>query len=106
MITNDTYKQVIRHYGPTAQLKKTIEELEELKEEIKDLLNDGGDRDKMLEELADVYNMIRQLQIIMRFDDIDINRVATEKMNRTQLRIQDELERVINIQTAILNKIT
>ena len=92
MINNDTYKQVIVHYGPVAQLKKTIEELDELKKEIEDLLNDAGDRDKMIEELADVYNMIRQLQIIMNFDDIDINRIATHKMKRTLDRIDKEIK--------------
>ena len=92
MITNDTYKKAIEHYGIKAQLEKTIEEIDELKKEIKDFLNGSGNRENMLEELADVYNMNRQLQIIMSFDDIDINRVATHKMKRTLDRIDKEIK--------------
>lgn len=79
--------RVAEHYGLEAQLRKTLEELEELYIAIhaKTFVGDGG----VYEEMADVYNMLDQLCILTGKGDT-VRQIAEQKMIRTIKRMEDE----------------
>jgi hypothetical protein len=75
------------HYGLESQLRKTLEELEELYIAIhtRTFVGDGG----VYEEMADVYNMLDQLCILTDKGDT-VRQIAEQKMIRTIKRMEDE----------------
>lgn len=88
----DMHKQVIEHYGVIAQLKKTIEEIQELLDEV---LAEEVDQEKVFLELSDVKNMSEQLPMIIQkimqnygFYSTVIDKMQNKKMLRTLERIQ------------------
>ena len=72
------------------QIDMAIEEMSEL---TKALLKDrryqriSTQRD-VIEELADVYNMLEQVRIIYAFNDVDIVRIRSNKNIRTLERLK------------------
>jgi NTP pyrophosphatase (non-canonical NTP hydrolase) len=88
----NVYHEVIKHYGEQAQLEKTLEELKELRLEVRRALEGRCDRDALISKIADVHNMLRQLSIIYHINGYDILFKMDEKMNRTMLRIEKERE--------------
>lgn len=91
------YKKIIEHYGVRNQLKKLSEEVYELQEAVIDLqdFTTCGNADTQLnqnviEEIADVFVILRQL--VMQFDiaENDIEDMADYKINRTLERIKKE----------------
>jgi hypothetical protein len=78
----EIYKQVINHFGVIHQIQKAIEELEELKVELRLILAGEGMEDSVKEEMADVYNMLEQLKIIFKFKDSEIIRIMEDKMRK------------------------
>lgn len=83
----NTYEQVINHYGETAQKEKAIEELSELITEIENNLGGSYNRQAMLSEMADVYNMFIQLMSIYKFEVDELVSECERKMQRTLDRI-------------------
>lgn len=86
---NDHYDNITEaadHYGLDAQLEKTLEELDELKEAInrRQFEGDGG----IYEEIADVYNMLDQLVYLTDSEDL-VQDIAEQKMRRTVRHIRD-----------------
>lgn len=79
-------KEVIEHYGKDAQIEKTIEELNELKE----ALYDGSPVSHIAEEIADVQIMIDQLKVIFNISDDQIRDIQNYKITRTMLRMREE----------------
>lgn len=75
------------HYGLKSQLRKTLEELEELYIAIhtRTFVGDGG----VYEEMADVYNMLDQLCILTDKGDT-VRQIAEQKMIRTIKRMEEE----------------
>lgn len=79
-------KKILDHYGEDNQIRKTIEELDELKE----ALEEGHNIEHILEECADVMIMLNQLSWIYDFDQGMINAMMEYKIERTLLRIREE----------------
>lgn len=79
--------RVAEHYGLESRLEKTVEELDELRDAIYFGLyeGDGG----ILEEMADVYNMLDQLCILTGEGDT-VRQIAERKMIRTIKRMEEE----------------
>lgn len=79
--------KVAVHYGLEAQLRKTLEELEELYIAIhtRNFAGEGG----IYEEMADVYNMLDQLCVLTGKGDT-VRQIAEQKMIRTIKRMEDE----------------
>lgn len=75
------------HYGLESQLRKTLEELEELYIAIhtRTFVGDGG----VYEEMADAYNMLDQLCILTDKGDT-VRQIAEQKMIRTIKRMEEE----------------
>jgi len=82
-------KEVIEHFGEIAQIHKTINEMDELKDELLncDKLHGTASRQAVLEELADVYNMLEQLKLIFEFEDAEVEDIQNLKMERTIFKI-------------------
>lgn len=91
------YKQAIAHWGEKEQLKKAIEELTELKDEIQDWLDGKGDEDRIVEELADAINMIEQIKLMFGLHTRKVFAVGREKMKRTIKMIEKEKKEQLNI---------
>ena len=86
----DVFRRVIKHYGETTQKEKALEELKELRLEIRRDLDGNGDRQALLEEISDVMNMCLQLCLIHGFDTSDFIPEMERKMRRTLERIEKE----------------
>jgi NTP pyrophosphatase (non-canonical NTP hydrolase) len=87
----NAYKKAIAHWGKEAQIMKTLEELDELKDVIyKDLIEGHVDYDHLAEEIADVHNMLIQLMLIYNISAQTIEDNMTMKMRRTVDRIENE----------------
>jgi NTP pyrophosphatase (non-canonical NTP hydrolase) len=96
-VSRNDYKKIIEHYGIRNQLKKLSEEVYELQEAVIDLqdFNAFECKDEQLtqdviEEIADVFVILRQL--VMQFDisQNDIEDMADYKVKRTLERIEKE----------------
>lgn len=84
----DTYHKVLNHYGEEHQIKKTIEELRELRLELYRHLRGFGNREAIISEMADVCNMLTQLMIIFDIDDVELYSECDKKMERQLERIE------------------
>ena len=63
---NQKLLAIANHYGLELQFKKTIEELHELETEINiAMYNDRQNINELAEEIADVYNMLEQLEFLL-----------------------------------------
>lgn len=83
--------QIIAHYGYEHQKKKAVEELGELSRALARDLQYEGDRRNIAEEMADVYIMLSQLQLIYGNRD-DIAAQIRAKLARTLETVQKERE--------------
>jgi len=77
------YKMVLDFYGEQAQKGKALEELQELQHAII-----SNDRQNVVEEIADVMNMLESLKLIYDISDYNIQSEMQRKMNRTIDRIK------------------
>ena len=61
---------ILRHYGAQKQIVKCLEELNELSNElIKDLTMEG-DKDAIVDEIADCLNMAIQMALLYGYDSV------------------------------------
>jgi NTP pyrophosphatase (non-canonical NTP hydrolase) len=74
---------VLGQHGNRNQLLKLIEELAELSRATSDVLREDKLTDNFKEELADVYVMCQQAQMIFGITDKDVNEMAETKLDRT-----------------------
>ena len=85
------FEKVLNHYGDLAQKHQTIEELDELKNEVGfSIVNGTPNRKGVLTEFADVMNMMKQLALIYKFSRAEIIDEMSRKMNRTLDRIEKD----------------
>ena len=61
----DKLKEIIDYYGEEKQMIKAIEEMSELQKELCKTLIGKGNRDSLVEEIADVQIMLDQLKLIV-----------------------------------------
>lgn len=91
---------ILEHYGDDAQLLKAIEELTELSMELWGLYkeNPGSDGEVVTSkarkvcivcEIADVFVMLEQLQLICGIEDRELNAMMDYKVDRTLDRIRN-----------------
>lgn len=85
-------EQIAAHYGFTSQADMAIEECSELIQAICKLRRGYSENHytNLLEEVADVLIMARQLRYLLGYEEID--RTISEKLNRQIRRINDEKE--------------
>lgn len=83
-------QQIINHYGHESQKAMLFEEMAELQKEVCKELRGKGDIQHIAEELADVYIMIQQMQLIYGITDEKIEQVVQKKIERTLDVIEGE----------------
>lgn len=83
--TNNTVKcsMVLIRHDKIHQLLKLIEELAELSRATSDVIREDALTENFKEELADVYVMCQQAQMLFGITDEEINKIAEMKLNRT-----------------------
>jgi uncharacterized protein YabN with tetrapyrrole methylase and pyrophosphatase domain len=87
---NGNYKYVIDYYGNDKQIEKAIEELRELRLELWRALRGNADKERILDEISDVYNVLAQVEMIYEIESGEIVRRMQKKMTRQLERIAAE----------------
>ena len=87
------YKRCIDVWGEDAQIKMCIEEMSELTKELcknwrKAKRNTPEQIDHICEEIADVQNMVDQMQLV--FGEEKVEEYRKQKIARTQKRLDEE----------------
>lgn len=93
------FDKIIGKYGIEIQLMKLQEELSELNEVIYYIIEkyteydelDDDDIDRLIDELADVENLLMQVKHIYKLEDA-VNERIRYKIDRTLKRINDDRE--------------
>lgn len=80
------FKELIDKYGDK-QVIVAIEELSELQKELCKYLRGKGNVEHITEELADVWIMINQMQMLFKIDSYDLEQKIDEKVLRTKERL-------------------
>ena len=80
------FKELIDKYGDK-QVIVAIEELSELQKELCKYLRGKGNIENITEELADVWIMINQMQMLFKIDSYDLEQKIDEKVLRTKERL-------------------
>lgn len=83
-------EQIAAHYGFTSQADIAIEECGELIQAVCKFRRGYSEEryTNLLEEIADVYIMARQLRYLLGYEEID--RIISQKLDRQMRRISDE----------------
>lgn len=82
------YKEVIDTYGVEHQIMMLFEEMAELQKEICKNFRGRENRDHIIEEMADVFIMMNQLQIIFDVKDKELADVTEYKVLRLKKRLE------------------
>ncbi len=85
IVNTEKVYEIINHYGKQHQLYKAAEELSELLTLILQDANENGKvpLSRIAEEIADVYIILKQVEIINFLDDRDIQPIIDYKIERT-----------------------
>ena len=92
MITNKydiDFKKYLAWWGKSSQLLLCMEECAELTKECSKAIRSISNRDNMIEELADVYMMVREMEIVCDCEE-EVNKVIKEKNERTKQIMLEE----------------
>lgn len=91
MTTEDTYRKAIETYGAYAQTVVAVEELSELQKElckaIRPGIGDPENRDHIAEEIADVYIILEQMEMLYDLDTVDLWKA--KKIERLKKRLEE-----------------
>ena len=85
----DVFKKAIEIYGADMQLNVAIEEFSELTKEICKYKRGSKNIPNIIEEIADCYIMLSQLQIIFNLDFTEIAEWVDKKVERLKGRLKD-----------------
>jgi NTP pyrophosphatase (non-canonical NTP hydrolase) len=85
-----TLEKAIEVYGKDMQLNVAIEEFSELIKEICKHKRGEDNRENIIEEMADCYIMMEQMEIIFDIDFSQINDEIVKKKNRLEKRLAEK----------------
>lgn len=83
-------EKAIEVYGADLQKQVAIEEMAELTKEICKDFRGKGDREHIIEEMADVTIMFEQLMIMYNISEIELTTVTSNKLIRLEERLREE----------------
>ncbi len=83
------FEQAIETFGKDMQLNVAVEELSELIKEICKSKRGRDNRDNIIEEMADCYIMLEQLEIIFDLKPAEILMAIDQKLTRLKNRIEE-----------------
>ena len=81
-------RSAIRKNGKAMQTVVAIEELSELQKELTKHIRGKGNRENLIEEVADVLVMITQIQLMYHIPDDEVERIMRLKLNRLKERME------------------
>ena len=81
-------RAAIRKNGKAMQTVVAIEEMSELQKELSKFIRGKGNRDNLIEEVADVLVMITQIQLMYHIPDDEVERIMHLKLNRLKERME------------------
>ena len=81
-------RSAIRKNGKAMQTVVAIEEMSELQKELSKFIRGKGNRDNLIEEVADVLVMITQIQLMYYIPDDEVERIMRLKLNRLKERME------------------
>ena len=84
---NEIFKKAIETYGAEAQLNVAIEELSELIKEICKHKRGADNKEAIIEEMADCYIMLKQMQMIFGLGSTVIVDAMQKKIDRLAIRL-------------------
>lgn len=87
MNTRDLYRSALIHFGAEHQIDKCIEELAELMTALIHWRDSKATPEQVIEEIADVKIMARQMQILFGEEAVTI--AEAEKLRRLEERINE-----------------
>ncbi len=87
-----TLEKAIETYGKDMQLTVAVEELSELIKEICKNKRGSNNRKNIIEEMADCYIMLMQLEIIFGVTNDEICDVTDAKLERLEKRLAERSE--------------
>ena len=88
-----TLKKAIDTYGKDMQLTVAVEEFSELIKEICKHKRGRDNRDNIIEEMADCYIMLGQLEIIFDVKGEEIDNEIRKKLARLKNRLAERKEK-------------
>lgn len=83
-------RAAIRKNGRPMQTVVAIEEMSELQKELSKFIRGKGNRDNLIEEVADALIMITQIQLMYHICDEDVRKVMDFKLNRLKERMESD----------------
>ena len=81
-------RSAIRKNGKAMQTVVAIEEMSELQKELTKFIRGKGNRENLIEEVADVLVMITQIQLMYHIPDDEVERIMHLKLNRLKERME------------------
>lgn len=84
---NEKRKQIIDYFGYEPQRRKLVEEVHELNDEILLFERGIGDIDNIIEEMADISNIMIEFMLEYEITNEEITKIADKKVDRTIERI-------------------
>ena len=85
--------QAIEIFGEDIQLTVAVEELSELTKEICKYKRGNNNKSEILEEMADCYIVLAELQKIFKIDSNDLNNMIKYKIERLRRRMANQYDR-------------
>lgn len=85
-------EKAIQTYGKDMQLTVAVEELSELIKEICKNKRGRDNIDNIIEEVADCYIMLKQIEIIFDIDHNDVVMMMKNKIGRLECRLAERSE--------------
>lgn len=89
---NSVFKRAIETYGVDSQLNVAIEEFSELIKEICKHKRGADNTGAIVEEMADCYNMLEQMQMIFGLDGAVIEDAKQKKIDRLYRRLEEGVD--------------
>lgn len=86
----DTLERIIQQNGSTMQMIVAMEEMSELTKELSKNIRGFNNRDAIIEELADVYVCLMELEIIHQIKIQDLIEMVNAKIERLEERMNNE----------------
>ncbi|MBQ8371541.1 MAG: hypothetical protein IJX38_01190 [Clostridia bacterium] len=85
-------KRTVETFGKDMQLTVACEELSELIKELCKNKRGDDNREAIIEELADCYIMMEQIEIIFGIDALSLHKRMVEKLARLEKRLAERNE--------------
>jgi NTP pyrophosphatase (non-canonical NTP hydrolase) len=82
------FEECIKHWGVSDRKNMVVEEMSELIKEISKNNRGEENRDKIIEEIADCYVVMKGLRVAFDIDDKQIDDIVDFKIKRLSSRLE------------------